>query len=170
LKQRSRTLMKLLTRWFLLLVLCVFYTTNTAWKVRCKDGSIVVVSVCKENLEKECNVFNKSFMHAYQDTEIELMILKKYKNLSSFLNEVFEDEKTDFNFRRPYTLFISAKDLQGRVIGFASFDKKSDHIYIRNLAIDPRFQKLGLGSLLMYSFVNIWKNVARVILCTRRLN
>jgi len=153
-----------------LFIICTFYQLSADWKVACKDGSDVTLSVCKGNLDNERKIFNKAFTHAYQGTEIEQMILKKYDSLARFLTAAFEDEQNDFDSCKPETLFISAKNQRGDVIGFAAFDKNTDYVYVRQLAIDPDFQMLGLGKLLTFSFLNMWKDCGWVKLLTRRLN
>jgi len=137
----------------------VFFSPLKAdWKVICKNETPVILSICKKNLEKEKAVFFSSFIKAYSGTEVEKMVLKKYDSLEEFLAAAFSEEEEDFKKNKQDTLFISAKTMNGKVIGFIGFDKKEDHAYVRQLAVHSDYQRLGLGTLLTFSFLNFWND------------
>ncbi|KKR96749.1 MAG: D-alanyl-D-alanine dipeptidase [candidate division TM6 bacterium GW2011_GWE2_41_16] len=154
----------------ILCLLCFFCQTYADWQVTCNDETRIILAVCKENLDKEQTVFNKTFTKAYQGTEIEQMILKQYPSLASFLTAAFENVQNDFNSHKPDTFFISAKKQNGDVVGFAAFYKKPERVYLWQLAVDPEYQHLGIGQFLMYAFLNNWKDCYNITLATRRLN
>jgi ribosomal protein S18 acetylase RimI-like enzyme len=151
-------------------VLCIFGQLHADWLVTGKDGSQITLSICKDNLDKEREVFNKSFTQAYKGTDIEKMVLEQYKTLEDFLSLIFDGEDKDFRDHKKDTLFISAKNNDGNIIGYVAFDKNPDHVYIRPLAVDPEFQHSGIGYWLMWSFLNTWKDCTSVKLETRKLN
>lgn len=76
--------MKLFSKLIFLVAICLFGQLHADWEVTLKDGSKVVLSVKeykdkKDNLDKEREVFNKSFAKAYKGTKIEEMIIAKQK-------------------------------------------------------------------------------------------
>lgn len=79
-------------------------------------------------------------------------------------------KKNDFKSNKKDTLFISAKNKSGEVIGFVAFDNNQDHVYIRQLAVTPEMQKSGIGKTLTWSFLNVWKKCTCVKFVTRKLN
>lgn len=162
--------MNLFIRSFLFSTLCMCSLMSADWQVTLKDGSRIILSFCKNNLDREREVFNRSFTTAYKNTEIETAILEKYKTLQDFLDAIFEDEDKDFKNNKPGTLFIKAQNEQGKIIGYVAFDKNADHVYVRPLAVDPEFQHSGIGYWLMWSFLNIWQDCTRIKLDTRKLN
>lgn len=168
--------MKRFLRYSFLLLILIFTSLQASWNATIKGGLPVSLSICDHDLSQEKVVFKTSFRTAYQGTEIENMVQKKHGSLDHFLDVAFEDDETDFLAKKSATLFISAKNQNGEVIGFVSFDKHqasdSDlaNVYVRSLAILPQYQHKNLGAILMYSFLNIWPDYHCVKLVTRRLN
>lgn len=155
---------------FMYLTFVVFFlicgNLQADWLINCKGKQIKLFSP-NGKLNAEKKVFIDSFSEAYKDIPLDVL---KVESLPKFLNAAFEDEENDFASKKANSLFISAKDENARVVGFVSFDNNSDHVYIRNLAVDPEFQGCGLGKALVFCVLNEFKNCRCLKLMTRRAN
>lgn len=165
-----------LTFLFLCLMLVTFSVSAAPWCATCSDGSKVILSECNDTLVREKAVFKAAFTNAYHGTTIETMVQKKHGSLDHFLDVAFEDEENDFKDQKPDTLFVSAKNADGVVIGFVAFDlckaieSKSSYVYVRQLAVHPEYQHKNLGFALTYAFLTKWSECRCVKLLTRKLN
>lgn len=57
------------------------------------------------------------------------------------------------------------------VIGYASFDvNDAMESYIRYLAVDPSTQHKGIGKRLVYSIIEMFPQISRISLVTRKAN
>lgn len=159
---------------FLILFFIIFtYSQLRAdWIVTSKSGDRIRLAFPKENLDEEKGVFIRSFTSAYKDNQT---IINDIKNilkidLSTSLDTSFKKEENDFISNKSDVVFITAKNEEGQTLGFVSFDREKNGIYIRRLAIDPEFSGKGLGKLLVFSILNIWDKSTKIQLVTRRAN
>jgi ribosomal protein S18 acetylase RimI-like enzyme len=90
-------------------------------------------------------------------------IESKLVNLKTFSALVTEKEwKEEFN-KSNAKIYLVTKD--GVVVGDTSYEKKNDGlIYLSGLAIDPNFQKQGIGKEVMRLIMEELKNEKKVVL------
>lgn len=157
-------------RRLIFLAILIFSPLRADWVVTCSDDSIVTLSICKDNLDREKQVFHRSFKKEYGGTEIEDMVIKKHGSLSNFLDAAFVDEEEDFKNEKENSLFVVAKNLDGEVVGFVAFDKHGTRAYERQLAVDPNYQRKGIGTFLSFVFLMVWPDCSFSDLVSRMLN
>ena len=113
----------------------------------------------------------RSFTESYSNNPTILNNLRNQgKDLSTFILSAFEDEEKDFRSKKANTIFLSAKTLDGKTIGYTSFDKGTDAIYIRQLSVDPDYWKKGVGTVLICAIFNVWTHPTKLQLATRCAN
>ena len=156
-------------KFFCLFFVALFLISSSLqadWLVDC-NGQQVILSISKDNLIKEKELFIETFSEAYKNIPLNVLGVD---SLDNFLNAAFEDEEIDFARKKANTLFITAKDKSGKVVGFASFDRNSDHIYSRQGAVHPSLSRSGLGKNLLFSVLNVFKDCYYLKLVARRVN
>jgi ribosomal protein S18 acetylase RimI-like enzyme len=130
------------------------------------------------NLENEKKVFKMAFTECYKDIPLHDLGIgqptSRHKTLDQFLQAAFEDEERDLAGKKSNTYFLHATTEQGQIIGYASFDveEKEDgkQAYIRHLAVDPSFERQGIGARLVYFILDENPSLTRIYLVTRRVN
>lgn len=117
----------------------------------------VVIEPIKHELSSgmkaEEALFKKSFKHAYKKVP---EILQSVGDLDHFLTAAFADEIKDFTAKKSGTYFFRAIDSGSKqVVGFVGFDVKTKEksAYIRQLAVDPKYQKSGVGRQLVFALL-----------------
>jgi ribosomal protein S18 acetylase RimI-like enzyme len=161
------------TQWVLFLYLITAFSFLQAdWLVTSQDGLNIRLTLPLDTLKEEKIIFIKAFTESYTRNPIIMGDIKNLKkmDLKTFLQSAFEDEENDFTNKKEKTIFLSAKTLEGKTIGYASFDKGAETIYIRQLAVDPAFWKKGVGACLVFAIFKLWEKPSRLQLVTRRAN
>jgi D-alanyl-D-alanine dipeptidase len=141
------------------------------WLVTGKNDIKIILDYSRDDLIEEKNVFLKSFSVAYQDNYTILNDIKERKkvDLQTFLNNEFQNDLDDFTNQKLNTIFITAKTIDGKIIGYVSFNKVEDGVYVRHLVVDPSFSHIGIGKFLVFSVLNVWK-CQKLHVATRKAN
>ena len=124
------------------------------------------------SMEAEEQVFKASFTEAYKKIP---EILKSVGDLDRFLTDAFADEIKDFSAKKSGSYFFHAIDTakSNKVVGFIGFDtdNKKKSAYIRQLAVDPKYQNLGVGRKLVFALLSHAKlDIDHLEMVTRRAN
>lgn len=121
-------------------------------------------------LQAEENVFITSFYETYKNIPLNKL---EVKDLFEFLQETFNNErKTLIGDDKKEVNWISAVKYKDYVVGYLSFefDKKSKHIYIRQLAIDPNQMQRGIAKYLIFSIKNKYPAAKKIVINLLKLN
>jgi N-acetylglutamate synthase-like GNAT family acetyltransferase len=108
--------------------------------------NIIIRTAEEEDIKDIYNILSNAFSPytkfytktAYQATVVSPNILKKR----------IQDNKAN----------ILVAELDNKIIGTASFYKKQDYIYLYSMAVDPVFQKNGVGNILLNKIIKFTTN------------
>lgn len=120
-----------------------------------------------DDLAAEKKVFVSSFLDAYKDFSLEQL---KVDDKKAWLGEAFDDEQNGLNSKKENIFFFSAV-LKDVVVGMISFNSGNENeLYVRQLAVDPLYNRIGIGSALMATCLKVFPKTKKIILATRRVN
>lgn len=168
--------MKLLTKIKLILIATLFVLVNQVNASTNKIISFVDRTNEKVNLtwnkkgslQAEESVFISSFHKVYQDIPLKALNIK---NVYTFLQNTFNDERKDFAKNDSNTQWVIAtkKDL---IVGYASFDidLAEKIVYIRQLAVLPSQWRRKIGTNLVFSIKDRYPEIKRISFVTRKIN
>ncbi len=132
-----------------------------------KSGELVSLMLCQmEDLDECCDVFVNAFLLAYEDLTLEQLGVQ---DKTLFLKDAFGDMYRDVQTGKQ-KLFVAKH--QEKVIGFVSFEEaeKPHQIYIAHLAVDPNYWQEGIGKRLVFSALDAFEGVDRLVVITRKVN
>ncbi len=122
-------------------------------------------------------------MKAEQDLLVQ-GLLKSYSSLNETIQDLtqklpenitgsfFDIEKEDLKAQKPGVYFIRAM-FKERVVGYASFEKTKakNEIYIRQLIVDPDFERKGIGKKICFDAIfELLPNTEHIVVITRKAN
>ncbi len=138
---------------------------------RTKGGHVAIIEqVTTKDLSAEAAVFHDAFVESYTKLPaIVEAVLKKHPTLEAFLTKAFEDEIADFASKKDGAYFLHAV-IDGKVVAYMSFDVKDKEAYVRELAVSPQYQGIGLGKELGKTIFRIKPEITTVRGVTRRAN
>jgi len=96
--------------------------------------------------------------------------IKQLKTLDAVLASAFEYEKKEFEAKEPNSYFVHAV-IDKKPVGFLSFAVQPDGLVLmRNLAVDPAYQGMGIGKQLTNTIFDIKPKVTKITLLVHRAN
>jgi len=104
-----------------------------------------------------------------EDISTIIAIEKKLVGIKTFSPMTTEEEWKEEFAKVSQKIYLVLKD--GIVVGDTSYEKKSDgSVYLSGLAVDPQFQKQGIGREVMRLIMEELKDVNKVYLVTHPEN
>jgi ribosomal protein S18 acetylase RimI-like enzyme len=132
-----------------------------------KSREIIHLELCQKEDLIECEtLFIHAFSQAYEGfTPQELGVNDKIM----FLKEAFSEVSDDLSLG--IQTLVVAK-IEGKIVGFIGFKKteKPYEIYITQLAVDPNYWQQGIGRGLVFSILDLYKDVQSLVVIQRKIN
>lgn len=146
-----------------------------------KSGEEVklVVTSADSPLTRDRDVFVESFCHTYQEVPFSEVnpLFKTLADLRGWLESAFEEDVPEIQEGiRGGSIYYVRAFLRGELVGLVSFEKmpeRPNSVYVRQLAIDPAYQGLGIGKYLLFSIKedpSLLPDTKSIYLVTRRFN
>lgn len=154
------------------LIFLHFSLLQADWIVLCKNDLPIKITTERTSFEQERHVFFKAFSKSYSKNT---QIMDDIKNitrmtLEKFLLKILKKEEFDWATKKNSVFFISAKTMDGKTIGYASFNENKENFHLRQLAIDPDFWGKEIGTALVFSIFTIRQKPSTISLKTRKAN
>lgn len=151
-------------------------TSDAPWTTLRKTGIPITYEWIKEgSLLAERELCKTVFKDAYKNFSLDADLqVTEYTNLDAWLedsfNGSFKTETIQLNNPQSKSYFIHAI-INNSVIGFACFEEDGNaKVYLRKLAVDPAYKRLGIGTELVKSIFNKLPNIKEIRLITRKIN
>ncbi len=112
----------------------------------------------------------ESFVHCYKD--IPKNVLKVDSELREWLSKHFSDSFLDELKKNGHICRLITAKADRMPAGYALFDisQSPKLIYISELAVDPSFQRRGIGKGLVFSILKFFPEAEKIVLITRKAN
>lgn len=155
------------------LLLIVFLLSSFSFifsgAVQRSEAPITLQWTSDSDWAREEEVFVRSFLEAYKNFSEEQLEITQGKE--EWLRSGFKEERDEFKKGDGKVFLVSAKK-NSKVVGFASFNETENkgEVYIRQLAVDPKYRKQGIGKKLVFSINKKIDGIQKYVFVTRRIN
>ncbi len=110
-----------------------------------------------------------SFANCYKDIPKEVL---RVSNVEEWLSNHFSDEFLEGLKKDECVYRLVTAKLDGKPAGYALFDLSHcpEFIYISEMAVDPAYQRKGIGRGLVFSVLKWFPKIEKIVLITRKVN
>ncbi len=114
--------------------------------------------------------FLDAFVKCYGQVPLDVLRKSSREEMVQWLDDAFEEIYVDYKDSKG-SLWLSAK-LDDKIVGFLVIDvtKFPEEIYLSQLAIDPAYQRQGIGSSMIHSLFDQFSECGKFVVITRCAN
>ncbi|MBX7066327.1 MAG: GNAT family N-acetyltransferase [Parachlamydiales bacterium] len=131
-------------------------------------GSISYEWETLPNYNESREVFMNAFIDGYGSIPLEAFNKSSREELNQWIGVAFDEY---YFMNAPQVRWLTAKE-NGTFVGCLAIEmeKYPEEIYLAQMAIDPAFQRQGIGTAMIRSIIEQESEVSRFVVITRKVN